>query len=60
MTEQPAAELGLSWAIERPGRGRGGRDGGGRGRGGGRDFKPKMRIEVGGGTGQNKKQTFDD
>lgn len=36
----------------------GGRDGGGRGRG---DFKPKMRIDAGSaGTGQNKKQTFDD
>lgn len=42
----------------RGGRGdRGGR-GGGRGRG---DFKPKMRIDAGAsGTGQNKKQTFDD
>ncbi|BDA49158.1 Nucleolin 2 [Coccomyxa sp. Obi] len=36
----------------------GGRDGGGRGRG---DFKPKMRIDAGAaGTGQNKKQKFDD
>lgn len=43
--------------------GRGGRgDRGGRGGGRGRaDFKPKMRIDAGAsGTGQNKKQTFDD
>jgi len=59
-----AARLGPTHVLRRTcgraGRGRGGRDGGGRGRGGGRDFKPKMRIEVGGGGGQNKKQTFDD
>ncbi len=37
---------------------RGGRGGGSRGRG---DFKPKIRIDAGAsGTGQNKKQTFDD
>jgi len=42
----------------RGGRGDHGGRGGSRGRG---DFKPKMRIDAGSaGTGQNKKQTFDD